>query len=192
MKRQSLAIIPILVIGSLFGVAYSASTIISDSGITTPTITVSGACNGCGNEPSFTSWATVLNETVAGSQGKQNSGIAIGNDGSVLFSDSGFETALVLVNGTVVTVTPSPDVGLTIPVFSLSSTGEYKIIEYSNGIHVYKNNILVKTLGVTLAQFKFGVLGNEGISISPDGKYIALQGIDSGATSARLLIFEGS
>ena len=63
LKKQSLLIISIIAIGSLFSVAYSASTIISDSGITTSNLTVTGTCIGCGTS-SHTH--TVLTSETAG------------------------------------------------------------------------------------------------------------------------------
>ena len=194
MRKQSIIILSLIAVGTLFGAVYGAGTIISDTGITTPALTVSGACTGCDNEPSFTSWSTVLNQTVAGTSNRANSNIFTSTNGTVFFLDQNADTAIVKLDGTVVTVTHTPanfiNQGSTTA--AQSSSGKYKIIETTGAIVVYKNNVLTQTLGIDVSQFQGGFLGNEGISISADGKYISLQGKDSGGVLDRVIIFGGS
>lgn len=188
-SRKLFIIFTIIVSGSILsGLAYG----VSNGSIIVGDLTVTGSCIGCGGEHEFTSWSTILNGTISGTSGKQTMDISVSNDGSVLDLDQGSKISLVLVNGTVIFVTSTPNYNLAIPVFSQSSTGEYKIVETNTGIDVYKNNVHIQTLGLTLSQFKFGSLGNEGIAISPDGKYISIVGIDSSGTIDRIVTFEGS
>lgn len=193
MKKQTISIIALLVVGTLFGVGYSASTVISDSGITTTNLTITGTCTGCGSG-SFINWTTSLNETIAGTGGHPNAGLFVSIDGSVSSTDTTSKTALILINGTVKTVTAGVPNMLNVGQlpYAQSIDGKYKVFLTASGVDVYKNNVLIKTLGIDKTQFTAGVLGDESVGISSDGKYIAVSGEDSGAAIERVLIFGGS
>lgn len=194
MKKQTIMIIILLSVGTLFGVGYSASTIISDSGITTSNLTVTGTCTGCGGSGTFTTYSTILNTTITGTSGSSNVGLFTSNDGSILAQDSTSKISLTLLNGTVVSVTndPSGSTNIGQQAIAQSSDGKYKTILKSDSILVYKNNVLLQTIGIKKSDFVFSDLTTVSVSISPDAHYISIAGRDTGGAIDRIVIFQGS
>lgn len=189
MKRQSIAIISIIAVGSLFGFAYSTGTVITNTGIITP------SCTGClTNSVSYSTWSTALNTTIAGTNGNPVIGLQTGTDGSAIVSNSNDRVAIVKLDGTVVIahVAPSGFVNTGQISSAQSIDGTYKILLMSNSINVYKNNSLLTTFGIDVTQFSGGDLRTVSVSISPDGKYIAVSGEDTGGALNRVVILTGS
>lgn len=197
-SKQSIAIISILVVGTLFGVGYATSTVISDTGITTPSITVSGACNGCGNSGSFSSYNTILYNITStfGTHDGNGELLKIGNDGSIVSVGDTSLDIVIASNGT--EIYNKPTVIGAFPVSMVQTPdGTYKVvvdIVGTDNIKVYKNNNLLQTLGIDQLQFSGGTLTNGRVSvgISEDGHYIAVGGIDSSNNADRFIVFEGS
>src|SRR5437899_8346382 len=68
MKKQTLFIILILALGSIFAVAYAPSTIIDDSSVSTTDVNtvnlhVSGTCTGCGSSGGGLTMTKYVNDT---------------------------------------------------------------------------------------------------------------------------------
>lgn len=210
MNRKILLLLLILGSGSILATVYASNTTITNTSVSTTTVNtsdlvashdvnttnlfVTGTCSGCGAmEGSYNSYSTTLNQTVTGSQATTIVGLQSANDGSILGLDF-HRASLVLVNGTVIKNIP------TIPNFqsdqrltSQSVNGVYFVALNSTGnILVYKNHVLLTTIGIKTSQFYLGNLNTASIVMSPNGKYIALYGADSGNVLDRLLIFQGS
>lgn len=194
--KTSITILGILIIGSLFAVGYATSTVISDSGIITSNLTVTGTCTGCGGgEGDFTTYSNFLNATIGGaSLGNNIKALLTANDGSFMFSDNAFQNIIVFANGTVIKEYDSTfeDFPNGDKLFDQSSTGKYKIIYdqgHSNEIKVYKDNSLLQSIGIDTSQ----VSANEcSTAISANGKYISLVCSNFAGTNDTALTFEGS
>jgi len=116
-------------------------------------------------------------------------------DGSVITSDTSGESAIVKLDGTIVTVKPIATVFDSAQVHATQSAdGKYKVIlsAASSAVFVYKNNTLLQTIGINLSQFDGGNFNKASVSISADGKYITVSGGDTGGALQRLVIFQGS
>ena len=188
LQKQSIAILSILIGGSLLSIAYATSTIVSDSGIITPSLTVNGNQIG---EGSFTSYNTVqLNTTVIGFRDTLIGELHIGNDGAViLHGDS--NNKLVYINGTQVFEQTSHTTPGSSQETDQSLSGEYKIVldTSTSTVQVYKNNNYLQALGFNSGQFTALHIGT---AISPDGHYIVIMGEDSGGAIDRIVIFKGT
>ena len=70
MKKQTLAIFAIVITGFIIGGIAYAQTVITDTSITTPNLTVTGTCTGCGvSEGNFNSYSLITNTTLSGTSG---------------------------------------------------------------------------------------------------------------------------
>ena len=186
-----------LVLGGLISVAYASSTIITDTGITTTNLTILGTCTGCGGtEGTFSSWTSVFNNTVTGSSGCTGATISVNNTGTVIFEDACPNTFIVDPSGNNIQKIVNPLISTPAPSqMSQSVNGLYQVALNTNAIKVYKNNVLVQTVGLRLANFAGGSIsggGPVGMAISPNGQFIAVQGEDVGTLLDRLVILKGS
>lgn len=197
MNKETITILLILGVGGIFGVAYSASTIISDTGISTTNLTVTGLCTGCGSsEGSFTQWNTIdLNTTLSlGFVNSQTTDVHISDDGNIIYSGNVLNVAL-RHNGTW-TFANSSYTNISDKQQSQSLTGKYQVIldDTSNlNVAVLKDGTYIQSLGLNLSQFTTpSSNGAVGIAISPSGKYIAVIGEDSAGFDQRIIIFRGT
>lgn len=195
MKKQTLSIIAILAIGTLFSVAYSASTIISDTGITTPsltatTITVTGTCTGCGSEGTFTNWTTLTNSsTVTTDPLSGGTFCQIDTHGNTLYLDGDNIAILTSSTGTKILEKSTAASSLNKIFDQSASSGKYQVIEASSStINVYSNAVLVKTVGIKSTNF---INADPVICVSADGKYIGVLG-QASANHERVVILQGS
>lgn len=183
----------LLGIGSLFSITYAASTIISDSGITTPNLTVTGTCAGCSGEGDFSSYSLITNKTDTSGPFSAGIYVQVGNDKSVIGFENGGKTMYFNPSGNLISSTSnsSPIAG-PYP-FEQSLTGKYRIIrnDTSSQIDVYKNNILLTHIPIDITHsfesYLFTTCG-----ISQDGKYIALFGPDFTTNFEQLQVWQGS
>src|SRR5690348_7491948 len=98
-RTSILGIIAILGVGVFLSVTYAASTIITDTSISTTNLTVTGTCSGCGGDGSFTTYALVTNKTVTNNQlDSSNLYLKMANDGSSFFIERQFD--YVILNST--------------------------------------------------------------------------------------------
>ena len=191
--NPKLAIILIIIGAGMSGIVYASSTVISDTGIITPSITVSGTCTGCGNEPSFSSYSLVLNQTVTGTGGSLGNLVQVSTDGSVLAQNGQPKTSVIKLDGTIVNVLSLPftETRNTFTQQQQSTTGQYKIILNSTqAINIYKNNIFLQKIQVNINSAFTS--GQEAVGISSDGKYIAIFGNDKSGAIDRIIIYQGS
>lgn len=207
MKKQTLAIISIIAIGSLTSIVSATSTSISDSGITTPalttnTLTVTGSCSGCGGgSGSFTLYSTVLNQTISGTDGSTPILILINDTGSII-AETNFQTEISLnSNGNKIFVFNQPQTTLGTPFNPMmvqSLDGRYIAVinQTNNDIYVWKDHQLLQTIGINISQWcpTGGVLSNgrQAIAISPNAKFIGLFGEDSSCSIQRIITLEGT
>lgn len=200
MKSNHIGIISIVIIGSLFGVVYGSSTIISDSGINTSNLTVTGTCTGCGGggvEGNYTNYNTVdLNQTNGlGFPDTSFTNIHISNLGNVIYSGDTLNVGVKL-NGIVNFANFSYST-TSAHQQDQSSTGKYQIIWDGTNtlVAVFKDGVFLQNLGINLTQFSTpGTNMHLAIAISPDGKYITVTGNDAvgGGTDDRTVIFRGT
>lgn len=195
-SHPKLSIALIILAGVLSSSAYAASTIITDTGITTTNLTVTGTCSGCGGSGSFSNWGLTINETVAGTAGWTGQTVIVGNDGSVFANDVRGYNAIILINGTVENVLQSNSFNnmATQTTIASSVDAKYKVEDdvTNSQIHVYKNNVLIQTIGIRLADFESGDFSKVSLGMSSDGKYISIYGSDTTAGINRVVIFTGS
>lgn len=189
LQKQYIAIISILIGGSLLSIAYATS--VSDTTSIFQDISVLGSCTGCNNEVSFTTYSLVLNKTVTDS----NAGVGI----TVLVAD---DKGTVTRNGNsqLFTLNPSGNpIAESTAIFGSqildpqqSSTGKYKIMYDTNGtVTIIKSNaILFQTVVDTTNSFNS--VSGVAVGISPDGKYFAIFGTDKGVVFDRIQIWQGS
>lgn len=194
--NPKLAIILIIIGAGMSGIVYASSTVISDSGIITPSITVSGTCTGCTNNPSFSSYNTIaLNETLAGSENTAIPQMSISNSGNVILANL-HQNIFVTLTGSILFVHNNNDnVYSGLGVLSQSSEGGNYTISTNTAnsqIQVTKNNSLLQNLGFKVSQCNVSGINTLGLAISPNGKYIALACADTGGALDRLVIFQGS
>ena len=188
MNRQSLLIIAIIGIGSIIsGLAYG----VSNGSIIVDTLTVNGQQIG---EGTWTTWATTLNSTIAGTNGNSIMGLQTSTDGSVIASNSNDRVALVKLDGTVVIVNVAPSAFVDSGQVSSAQTidGLYKVLLTSSGLNVYKNSALLTTIGIKKSDFFGGDLSTVSVSISSNGKFISIAGEDTGGALDRVVILTGS
>uniref|UniRef100_A0AAT9J7K4 ORF63 n=1 Tax=Nitrosopumilaceae spindle-shaped virus TaxID=3065433 RepID=A0AAT9J7K4_9VIRU len=190
------SIILIILAGAISSSAYAASTIITDTGITTTNLTVTGTCSGCGGAGSFNSYALVFNNTIATTNIHFINKFQIGNDKSVLVSDTFVQG--YMINSTQQVINSFSNSGAVVentPQNDQSFGGKYKIAynDSTKKITVSKNDAVLQTLFINTSQFNDGTnLSNEGVSISSDGKYIGIFGLDTTGIIDRLIIYQGS
>ena len=195
--KQLYIILCIIGVGSISSVAYAASTIITDTSITTTDLTVTGTCTGCAaGEADFTNYNIIaLNSTViTGASNSIFGQLAISNNGNTAYVSSTYNTFVNLagvtkfLNFTGVSSFKSQQL-------DQSRTGEYLVIFNDNtpSISIFKNGVYLQDLGWKSSEFTTPSLGSHiSIGISPDGKYIGVVGLDIGGVDDRLVIFEGS
>lgn len=200
MKRHSGIILSILAIGISFGSVYGASTIISDSGINTSNLTVTGTCTGCGggsSEGNYNSWNTVdLNQTLGlGFPDTYFTDMHISNDGNVIYSGSVLNIGF-FKNGTVGFASFDYSTASSHQL-DQSMTGKYQVVwdDLASTFTVLKDGGIKQVLGINMTQLTNPTSNNAlGVAISPDGKYIVVVGNDAvgGGNDDRAIIFEGS
>lgn len=196
MKKQTLAIIGIIAAGSLFSIVYATGTVITDSGITTPTLTTgsivnSGSCTGCGaSEGSYSSWSTTLNQTVTGSHASLVVNLQINNNGTTTGLDLQKASVINIAGSVVSNIAVSENTQSDQPIISQSVNGEYIVTLGSNNISVFKNDLFFKSYTLTTANFSN--MNTVSLAISPNGKYIVAYGEDTGTALERLVVFKGS
>lgn len=197
MNKQLIAILSIVAIGSILGVAYATGTVITNTGITTGNLVVTGTCTGCGaGEGSYSNYNTIQLNTTIGTAfiATQYTSMSISNNGNVVFGSNGNNTA-VTIGGTIIksgsSYASAPGVDI-----AQSITGEYQLIVVDDvhyDLKVIKNGIFLQDIGIDLSQFiSPDAAKGVAMAISPDGHYISVIGKDSGGTSERLVIFKGS
>uniref|UniRef100_A0AAT9JH15 ORF17 n=1 Tax=Nitrosopumilaceae spindle-shaped virus TaxID=3065433 RepID=A0AAT9JH15_9VIRU len=190
-QRSLIAIIILAGIGSIGSVLAYSGTISAGQG-NFNNVLVTGTCTGCGaGEGSFTHYNTIaLNTTVTGFRDTLIGELHVGNDGAII-SHGDNNNKIVYINGTQVFEESSHTTPGSSQETDQSQTGEYKIVLDTNAgtVEVYKNNSFIQGLGLNTAQFTGFKIG---IAISPDGKYIAVLGEDSGGAVDRLVVFQGS
>lgn len=195
--RQFLIILCIIVAGSIFATV-SATTISGD--IITNNLTVTGTCTGCGvggaSEGSYSHYNTIdLNTTLSlGFVNSQTTDVHISNDGNIIYSGNVLNVSM-LHNGTW-TLANFSYTNISDKQQGQSLTGKYQVIldDTTNlNVDVLKDGLYLQALGINLSQFTTpSTNGAIGIAISPDGKYIAVVGEDSGGVDQRILIFRGT
>jgi len=195
-QRSLIAIIILAGIGSIGTVLAYTGTITANQG-SFNNVLVTGTCTGCGaNEGSFTTWTTLTNTTVGTVSVSNVNNVIVSNGGSILAETVDCKDAYFFINATVIKTTNSLSLcPANQDSTDQSMTGEYQIIydaDRTNNIYIYKNNILQTTKTISTADFSGGVLSSTGIGISPNGKYIVVYGIDTGAAAQRLIVLQGS
>lgn len=197
-QRSLIAIIILAGIGSIGSVLAYTGTISAGQG-NFNNVLVTGTCTGCGGgEGSFTSYSTILNQTITGTTGWPARYLFVSNDGSNLGADNEPRNFLILLNGTVKFTQVIANSGFDkfVPEAIQSPSGEYKAILNTSGntISIYKNNVFLQNIGINLSQFSVtGLDSNDfAINISSDGKYISLFSADITGSVDRIVEFRGS
>jgi hypothetical protein len=202
MRKQTLAIISIVVAGIVFSVAFATSTVISDAGIITTNLTVTGTCTGCGSEGDFTHWNPIMNTTVQTNQvfnnpANQPKYAFVDNDGNIILEEFQGFLGEVARNGTLIFTDPNGAEnngnGNFADVFT-SASHRYLIDNNSTSnlrIDVFDRGTHLQTIQFDSSLFDthytFGGL------ISPNGKYILLIGDNNtDHTLYRVQLWQGS
>ena len=192
LQKQYIAIISILIGGSLLSIAYATS--VSDTTSVFQDVTILGTCTGCGGDGSFTTYTLDLNTTVTGTSNDDGSYIQVANDGSSLSINQGKYIFNVKLDGTIISVDQNVNIGTTYDsqsAIAQSSGGEYKVAIFANNtISIYKNNLILQHLPVDTTHSYFDSVN--AIGISPNGKYVGIIGDDKGNTKQHLQIWQGS
>lgn len=194
-QRSLIAIIILAGIGSIGSVLAYSGTISAAQG-NFNNVLITGSCTGCGGEGSFTTYSTLLNQTITSSSSSILRSLSVANDGSILAYDNNCKASIVFVNGTQKVLGSSdsctPDIHR---LNGQSETGIYKFYAESlagGTIVIYKNNALLETVTIDTSQFDVINFADQAISISPDGHYIVIYGPDVGVTLQREVILRGS
>lgn len=194
-QRSLIAIIILAGIGSIGSVLAYSGTISAGQG-NFNNVLVTGICTGCSGEGSFTTYTTLLNQTIIGSSSATLRSLSVANDGSILAYDNNCRDSIVFLNGTQkvfgATDACTPDIHR---LNGQSETGIYKFYAESlagGTIRIYKNNVLLQTVTINTSQFDVTNFSDQAISISPDGHYIVVYGPDVGVTLQREVILRGS
>jgi len=198
--NPKLAILLIIIAGGISATAYATTTIISDSGIITSNLTITGTCTGCGaGEGDFNSYAVIYNSTFATiSPTGLVKNTAISNDGSFFIIDNNDKIWEIAANKTII-INANVSAATTGTGFQSgqSMTGEYKFV-YDDSftlVHIIKNNNLIQTSSLDKTQFQaFGPnsFADSSMSMSPNGKYIEVAGPNNGDGLLRVVILQGS
>lgn len=207
MNRQNIIILSIIAIGSVSSIAYATSTVISDSGITTPSLTattvnVTGTCVGCGGaEANYSTWTLQYNKTYgsAGFTGGPKKSM-VDNNGYVFTANRGDGLVFLLnPSGTIISTVfnAANYIGMDADLVQ-SETGFYRaVFDGSNGtIYLYKNNLVTKTFAGGNCDDCNGFYhftGNGALAISPNGQYFVISGENStNDGTTRVLLYKGS
>lgn len=198
MKRQTLAIIGIIAAGSLISSVYAVGTVITDTGITTGDLTITGTCTGCGGEASYGSWTTLQQEGTLASGGNIENQLLIDNNGNLLVSfgcSSCSPTSWIISNtGSTSSFTSNSFGAVSSSFITQTSSGQYQAI-YNDGakvIDIYVNGTLAANVPLDFAS-KFFTGNQMGIAFSPNGHWLAVVGDDFADHSKnRFQIYRGT
>lgn len=189
MNRQSLLIIAIIAGGSvLSGLAYG----VTNGTIVVGDLTITGTCSGCGTENDYTSYNTVFYNNTNSVDAAFIDDFHISNTGAATIATAS-HSYVISSSGTVIGKGTNYNFGTPLQ-SGQSVTGIYKAYIIANGtgsIMVVKNDSVLQQIHPNVSQFGINLSG-EALSVSPNGKYIGLVGPDSGGTTTRLVIFQGS
>lgn len=196
MNRQHLLILAIIGTGSILsGLAYG----VTNGSIIVGDLTVTGTCTGCGGSGDFTTYSTLLNQTVTGTTGFAGTSLELADDGSLVAMDLNSKLISVKSDGTIVLAHSFASTSTTDVTRSIVQTpdGKYFAIlnSTSKSIDIYKNHILLQKIGVDMTQFVGGIsLENSdfAFNISPNGKYIGLLANDVSNAIDRMIVFRGA
>lgn len=202
MKKQTIAILCIIAVGSLFSVVYAAGTIITDTSITTNaittgTMTVTSSCSGCGaGEGTFSTWTLLTNTTFTPLTIQDLEYSKINTNGTSLIVTQIGETYIIDKSGTIIkdSAGSASKTGKYISGADQSVTGLYQtMLEIgSTKFAVFSKSHLLQETSISTANTFFNI-NDIVISMSPDGKYILLTGADKAApTTFRYVIYQGS
>ena len=207
MKKQTVAILSILAVGSFLSIAYATGSVITNNYIITPTlnatnINVSGTCGGCGTgDGSFSTYSLITNTTVAitGSAKGAAAWASVTPDGMYIGQAGGSNGVVYFIDSSG-SLTSSSTIGGqsgSNPQYVVHSIGStyYGVVEATGlttgELDIYKNHVLLQSF-----PFNFSTdwwhSPTIGLACSPDGKYFELLGIDSTDTTTRFQVYEGS
>lgn len=191
-QRFLIALIILAGIGSIGSVLAYSGTISAGQG-NFNNVLITGTCTGCGGDGSFTTYSLVLNKTAGTSSGDGSLSFTA-NDGSLIGVDTGGNIIDMKLDGTQVSndqnliATEAYDSN---SIMKQSSQGVYKVVQYGNStVSIFKNNAVIQHIAIDTTHSFFN--GKQGISISPDGKYIGLFGKDFNGVVDHIQIWQGS
>jgi len=183
MKKQSLLILLIVLAGSSASIAYGVGTVVTDSGITTGNLTITGTCTGCGGEASYSSWTTLQQEGTLATGGMIENQVLIDNNGNLVVNFGAAtgttQTWLVSNLGSTTSFTSSAGPAVSAAFITQTTSGQYQAI-WNDGakvIDLYTNGTLAANVPLDFAA-KFKTGQPVGIAISPNGHWLAAIGID--------------
>lgn len=195
MRKQTLAILSIIALGSVVSIAYATSTVISDAGITTPSlnatnINVSGTCTGCGgiSEGNYNSYSMIYNVTLNRFVNTNNY-LLVNNTGFTFFGDSN-QGLLYLFNPSGSLLLNDTTFGNFINSALVNSInnkyiiGEYEPGNGTVGVSIWKNTNLLHVI----ANSHYTSLA----SISLNGQYIGVWHNDPSNHEEWLSVWKGS
>lgn len=196
MNKQTIVILGIIAAGSILGTVYATGTVITDTGITTGDLTITGTCTGCGGEASYGSWTTLEQEGTFTSNGIVNQ-MLLDNNGNLLVSlgiNAGTPTSWIISNtGSITSYTSNSFGAVSSNFITQTSTGQYQAI-WNDGakvIDIYVNGTLAANVPLDFAS-KFATGNQEGIAFSPNGHWLAVVGVDfTDNTKHRFQIYRG-
>lgn len=198
MKKQTIAILGIIAAGSILGTVYATGTVITDTGITTGDLTITGTCTGCGSEASYSSWTTLEQEGTLASGGNIINQMLLDNNGNLVISfGSGAGTAftwLVSNTGSTTSYASNSFSAVSSSFITQTTTGQYQAI-WNDGakvIDIYVNGTLAANVPLDFAS-KFATGDQEGITFSPNGHWLAVVGVDfTDHSKNRFQIYRGT
>lgn len=198
MKKQTIAIIGIIAAGSILGTVYATGTVITDTGITTSDLTITGTCTGCGSEASYSSWTTLEQEGTLASGGNIANQMLLDNNGNLLVSfgcSPCSPTSWIISNtGSTASYTSNSFAAVSSAFITQTSTGQYQAI-WNDGakvIDIYVNGTLAANVPLDFAS-KFATGYQEGITFSPNGHWLAVVGVDfTDHSKNRFQIYRGT
>lgn len=196
MKKQSLLILLIVLAGSSASIAYGVGTVITNTGITTGDLTITGICTGCKQEASYSSWTTLQQEGTITSGGNTVNNMVLDNNGNLMVSFAGPTPASWIVsnNGSTTSYTSNSFSAVSSQFITQTSSGQYQAV-WNDGakvIDIYTNGTLAANVPLDFAT-KFKTGNQEGIAFSPDGHWLAVVGVDfTDNTKNRFQIYKGT
>jgi hypothetical protein len=142
-------------------------------------------------EGDYTTWALVIDQTISNTGGYPASYLVIDNDGSLASATSQNKGYVMKSDGTQLLLCKTTPLAAEKKV-SMSVLGKYITIvdEDEHEIKVYSGGSLLATIAIdTVNKFTDEDIG---VSISPNGQYIAIYGNDKSGIIDRVQVWKGS